>query len=62
MNGSSLSDIVENYFKSLPLSKDLTPTSYSTKVKKLKGIIALPEDFDYKKLMSSELTKKYAGK
>ena len=61
-NGRSLSDIVENYFKSLTTNKDLKPPKYSPKVSKLKGIISLPEDFDYKKLMEEDRMKKYSGK
>lgn len=62
INGRSLSDIVENYLKSLPAKKDVKQTNYSPKVKKLKGIISLPDDFNYEKLIGNELTKKYAGK
>jgi hypothetical protein len=62
MNGRSLSDIVENYLKGLPVKKDVKQVNYSPKVKKLKGIIPLPEDFDYKTLIGNEITKKYTGK
>ena len=62
MNGRSLSDLVENYLKSLPVKKEPKSTKYSPKVQKLKGIITLPEDFDHKKLMSEELTKRHAAK
>jgi hypothetical protein len=56
--GKSLSDIIENYLKSISTyeirTKDLSP-----KVARLKGIIKLPEDFDYKKEIGNALIKKY---
>ena len=55
--GQSLSQLVENYLKSLtpvnPQKQGVEPA-----VKKLKGIINLPKDFEYKK----ELTKGIIGK
>ncbi len=59
INGSSLSGIVENYLKTLRVKEKKKPEKFSPKVKKLKGIISLPDDFDYKKALSQELTKKY---
>ncbi len=32
---------------------------YSPAIEKLKGIISLPADFDYKKFIEEELVKKY---
>jgi hypothetical protein len=56
--GKSLSSVVENYLKSLsakqPDSGDISP-----RVKKLMGVIKLPQDFDYKKELGSSLAKKY---
>jgi Family of unknown function (DUF6364) len=56
--GKSLSSVVENYLRSLtakqPDSDDISP-----RVKKLMGVIKLPEDFDYKKALGSSLAKKY---
>jgi Family of unknown function (DUF6364) len=56
--GRSLSGLVENYLKSLTgaaAEKEvLTP-----RVKRLKGAIKLPENFNYKKELEQELTKKY---
>jgi hypothetical protein len=56
--GSSLSDMVENYFKSLTV-KDRHEEEISPRVLKLKGVIKLPEDFDYKKEVEKSLSKKY---
>lgn len=56
--GKSLSDIVENYLMTLTTneSKD---EAISPRILKLMGTIDLPEDFDYKKALSSQLAKKY---
>jgi hypothetical protein len=61
-NGRSLSDIVENYLKVLKTSEQKSVYKFSPKVKRLKGVISLPEDLDYKKVMTEELVKKYLGK
>jgi len=45
--GKSLSQIVENYLKSLP--EESRNEEISSNVKKLVGIVRLPKDFDYKK-------------
>lgn len=55
--GKSLSQIIENYLKSLP--EESRDEEISPNVKKLIGIISLPEDFDYKKELQKALTKKY---
>ena len=56
--GKSLSDIVENYLKSIS-THEITTEDISPKVAKLKGVIKLPEDFDYKKEIGNALVKKY---
>lgn len=56
--GKSLSDIVENYLKSISV-QDETTSVLSPKVAKLMGSVKLPEDLDYKKELGSALTKKY---
>lgn len=56
--GRSLSDLIENYLKLL--SKDQNADlSLSADIKKLKGAIKLPSDFDYKKEIGQSLSKKY---
>lgn len=57
--GRSLSDIVENYFKTIvqkekDLGKDKTPIADS-----LRGSFKAPNDFDYKKELASRLSEKY---
>lgn len=56
--GRSLSDIVENYLKSIS-SKQNTEDEISPKVLKLLGSIKLPKDFDYKKELGNALAKKH---
>lgn len=55
----SLSDLIENYLKTLtsgPANNedDLTPT-----VKLLRGAFHLPKDFNYKKELTDRLSEKY---
>jgi hypothetical protein len=57
--GRSLSDIVENYFKALARKTDVPNAELTPKVKSLLGSFQLPEDFDYKKVLSDQLTRKY---
>lgn len=56
--GKSLSDIVENYLKSITLQEN-RDEQLSPKVTALMGSIKLPEEFDYKKELGSALNKKY---
>lgn len=56
--GKSLSDIVENYLKSIT-SKENKEEVISPKVLKLMGVIQLPQNFDYKKELGNALAKKY---
>ena len=57
--GKSLSDIVENYLKSIILKEDKEDTSISPKILKLMGSVKLPQNFDYKTAFGKALTKKY---
>lgn len=56
--GKSLSNLVENYLKSISAAETELNT-LSPKVKKLKGVIKLSPDFDYKKELSNALSKKH---
>lgn len=56
--GKSLSDIVENYLKSITLQEN-REEQLSPKVTALLGSIKLPKEFDYKKELSTALNKKY---
>ena len=57
-NGKTLSGIVENYLKSIS-KQEVATDSRSPKVAKLKGVIILPVDFDYKKELSNILVNKF---
>ena len=57
--GKSLSELIENYLKTLTTAS-LNDNELSPKVKKLMGAVKLPEDFNYKKTLTDELSKKYS--
>ncbi len=56
--GRSLSELIENYLK-VVLEDKQQDVKLSASIKKLKGSIKLPEDFDYKKELSESICKKY---
>ena len=56
--GRSLSDLVENYIRLLVKDQPSNIT-VSPEIEKMHGVISLPEDFDYKESLSSELQKKH---
>ncbi|PKP40670.1 MAG: hypothetical protein CVT95_13300 [Bacteroidetes bacterium HGW-Bacteroidetes-12] len=58
--GRSLSDLIENYLKLLTSDKTNIKTNLTPLTKSLKGSFSVPNDFDYKKELSDELTKKYS--
>jgi hypothetical protein len=58
--GQSLSEMVENYFKFVTTKRvKLKEKQLSPKVKKLRGIIKLEDNTDYKQILSEEIAKKY---
>ncbi len=58
--GQSLSDLVENYFKLITKDKrQIKPNQLSPRVQRLRGILKVDKDFDYKKVLTEELSKKY---
>ena len=58
--GLSLSEMVENYFKLITVNRrKIQPKQISAKVRKLRGIINTNENFDYKQILTEELSKKY---
>ncbi|HEX4372638.1 MAG TPA: DUF6364 family protein [Puia sp.] len=59
LTGRSLSKIVENYLESIVENEDNSPSKLSSKIKKLKGIIKLPKDFDYKKELEKAVKQKF---
>jgi hypothetical protein len=61
-HGKSLSELVSNYFKFLVERKPETEQKQaitSERVKRLKGIIKLAPDFDYKGMLAAEKEAKY---
>jgi hypothetical protein len=57
--GRSLSDMVESYFK-LVTSRDYpVPGKIPDEIMDLKGSFNAPDDFDYKKILLEEITKKH---
>ena len=58
--GQSLSDLVENYFKLITNNRrQIEAEQLSPRVKRLRGIIKMDGELDYKKILEEELTKKY---
>lgn len=58
--GQSLSEMVENYFKFVTLSRNkIKEKQLSPNVRKLRGIIKADDKFDYKQILTEELSKKY---
>lgn len=60
--GRSLSDLVESYFKLITAqsnSNETEDSEISPFVKSLQGSFEAPNDFDYKKILQEELTKKH---
>ena len=58
--GQSLSEMVENYFKFVTLSLNkIKEKQLSPNVRKLRGIIKADDKFDYKQILTEELSKKY---
>ncbi len=55
----SLSDLVENYLKSLVSQEEEIEKEYTDVVSSLKGSFQLPKNLDYKKELSDRLSKKY---
>ena len=56
--GRSLSELIENYLKTL-VSNDKNIDDLSPRVKRLVGSVKLPIDFDYKKTLEQEISKKH---
>ena len=56
---TSLSNLVENYLKSLVNKKDKNLEEYSSIVQSLKSSFAAEEGLDYKKELTKRLSDKY---
>lgn len=60
--GQSLSDLVENYFKLITMGRrEIQPNQLSPRIQRLRGIIKADSDFDYKKVLTEELSKQYGS-
>jgi len=57
--GRSLSDLVESYFKILISDQEPSNLELSSKIKSLKGVLKVNENYDYKHELSNALSKKY---
>jgi len=60
MNHTSLSALVEHYFRYLTGQQEKKDKTLSPLVRELSGIIDLPEDFDSKNGYREYITKKYS--
>ena len=59
--GESLSHLVESYLKSISTAaRQNEEETISPEILKLRGVITLPEGFDYKKELGSSLQNSYA--
>lgn len=59
--GQSLSEKVENNFKLVTVNRSkMKEKLLSPKVRKLKGIIKTDANFDYKQILTEELSKKHS--
>jgi FtsZ-interacting cell division protein YlmF len=56
--GRSLSDMIESYLETL-VAEEPSPATFSSKIKKITGVVRLPKDFDEKKEISNYLRKKH---
>ncbi len=56
--GRSLSELIENYLK-VVVSDSEQKVTISPAIRKLKGSVKLPDDFDYKKELTNTLSEKY---
>lgn len=58
--GQSLSEMVENYFKLVTKHRsEAKPEELSPRVRKLRGILKMDSDVDYKSVLEDELSKQY---
>lgn len=58
--GQSLSDLVENYFKLITRDRrEIQSEQLSPRIQRLRGIMTIDDDFDYKEVLTEELSKKY---
>jgi hypothetical protein len=58
-NGRSLSGLIENYLKAVTTEEKTVQKEKSPLTDSLKGSFKAPADFDYKKSLEKQLSKKY---
>jgi hypothetical protein len=56
--GRSLSGLVENYLKTLATEGSLT-SEMTPRIRRLRGSIKLPTNFDYKKAVEENISRKH---
>jgi hypothetical protein len=59
IKGRSVSELVENYFKSITEPENSEPDELTPTVRSLMGSFKAPKDFDYKKILRDEKLRKY---
>ncbi len=59
--GRSLSDIVENYLKAITSTENFSDASDTPITNSIIGSVKAPENFDYKKIILEERSRKYFG-
>jgi hypothetical protein len=59
MKHSSLSNLVENYLKTLTAESTRLDEEFSSTVTALKGTFKMPDGFDYKKELTERLSEKH---
>jgi hypothetical protein len=57
--GRSLSKMIEGYLESMVNIRDPGNEEFSPKIKKLRGIVKLPKNFDYKKETDKAIRQKF---
>ena len=57
--GKSLSGLVENYLKVLA-AEDKSTNEVTPRVRRLRGSVKLPADFNYKKMIEESISEKYS--
>ena len=57
--GRSLSDLVENYFKTITINEEPIENTKGSIASSLLGSVKEPENFDYKEALEEALAKKY---
>ena len=55
----SLSDLIENYLKAITKEKTTEIEKDTPIIQSLKGSFHIPDDFDYKKELTKNLSEKY---